>query len=71
MSLTSNCKTDATVKFTGQIRNDKLLFWVDCLILSEHFWLTAKLELAKAMLGAKLEILFDTSEENHVNQIKE
>ena len=26
MSLTSNCKTDTTVKFTGQIGNDKVLF---------------------------------------------
>ena len=67
MSLTSNCKTDTTVKFTGQIGNDKVLFWVDHLILSEHFRLTAKLELAMAMLGAKLEILYDASKENHVN----
>ena len=67
MSLTSNCKTDTIVKFTGQIGNDKVLFWVDRLILSEHFRLTAKLELAMAMLGAKLEILYDASKENHVN----
>ena len=42
MSLTSNCKTDTTVKFTGQIGNDNMLFRVDRLILSEHFRLTAK-----------------------------
>ena len=70
MSLSSNCKTDTTVKFTGQIGNDKVLFRVDQLILSEHFRLTAKLELAKAMLGAKSEILYDTSKENLVNQSK-
>ena len=52
MSLTSNCKRDTTIKFTGQIGNDKVLFWVDHLILSEHLRLTAKLELAMAMLGA-------------------
>ena len=56
MSYTSNCKTDTTVKSTGQIGNDQVLFWVDRLILSEHFRLTAKLELAKVMLGTKLEI---------------
>ena len=56
MSLTSNCKTDITVKSTDQIGNDQVLFRVDRLILSEHFRLTAKLELAKVMLGAKLEI---------------
>ena len=71
MSLTSNCKTDTTVKFTGQIGNNKGLFRVDFLVLSEHFRLTAKLELAKTMLSAKLEILYDASKENHVNQIKE
>ena len=71
MSLTSNCKTDTTVKFTGQIGNDKVLLRVDRLILSEHFWLTLKLELAKAMLGAKLENFYDASKENHVNQNKE
>ena len=65
ISLTSNCKTDTTVKFTGQ-----MLFQVDRLILSEQFRLTAKVQLAKAMLGAKLEILYDASKENHVNQIK-
>ena len=50
MSLTSNCKTDTNVKFTGQIGNDKVLFRVDRLRLSEHLNLTAKLELARAML---------------------
>ena len=59
--LTSNCKTDKTARFTGQICKDKLLFPVDHLILIEHFKLTANLELAKAMLGAKLEILYDAS----------
>ena len=54
-----------------QIGNDKVLFQVDHLILSEHLNLTAKLKLAKTMLGAKLEILYDTSIENQVNQIKE
>ena len=49
MSLTSNCKTDTTVRFTGQIGNDKVLFRVDRLILSERFRLTTKLELAKIM----------------------
>ena len=53
MLLTSNCKTDTTVKFIGQIGNDKVLLQVDRLILSEYFRLTAKLELANAMLGAK------------------
>ena len=61
MSLTSNCKTDTTVEFTDHIGNNKVLFRVDRLTLSEHFRLTAKLELAKAMLGAKLEILYDAS----------
>ena len=55
MSLTSNCKTDTTVTFTSQIGNNKVLFQVDHLILIEHFRLTAKSELAKAMLGAKLQ----------------
>ena len=53
MSLTSNCKTDTTVKFTGQIENDKVLLRLDRLILSKHFRLTAKLEQAEAMLHAK------------------
>lgn len=35
--LTSNCKTETTVTFTGQIGNDKVLLWVGCLILTEHF----------------------------------
>ena len=61
MSLASNFKTDTTVKFTKQIGNDKVLFRVDRLILIEHFRLTAKLELAKAMLGAKLEVFYDAS----------
>ena len=47
MSLISNCKTNTAVKFTGQITNDKVLLGTDCLILSEHFKLTAKLELVK------------------------
>ena len=35
--LTSNCKTETTVTFTGQIGNDKVLLRVGCLILTEHF----------------------------------
>ena len=54
MSRISNCKTDATVKFTGQTANDKVLSWVDGLIVSKHFKLNVKLELAKTMLRAKL-----------------
>ena len=33
MSLTSNCKTDTTVKFTGQMGNNKVLFRRDRLKL--------------------------------------
>ena len=61
MSLTSNCKTDTTVKFTDQIGNDKVLLRVDRLILIEHSRLTAKLELAKTILGEKLEVFCDAS----------
>ena len=64
MSLTSNFKTDTIIKFAGQIGNDKVFFWVDHLITSDHFKLTAKLELAKAMLDAKLENVYDASKEN-------
>ena len=69
MSLISNCKT--TVKFTGQIGNDKVLHQVDGLTPSKQFKLTAKLKLAETMLDVKLGILYDASKENHVNQIKE
>ena len=55
MSLTSNCKTDTTATFTGQIGNNRVLFQVDHLILIERFRLTAKSELPKVMLGAKLQ----------------
>ena len=61
MSLTSNCKTDTTVKFTDQIGNDKVLLRVDRLILIEHSRLTAKLELAKTIQGEKLEVFCDAS----------
>ena len=71
MSLRSNFKTDTIIKFAGQIGNDKVFFWVDHLITSDHFKLTAKLELARAMPDAKLENVYDASKENHVNQIKE
>ena len=71
MPLTSNCKTETTVTFTGQIGNDKVLLRVGCLILTEHFKLTAKLQLAKATLCAELEILYDASKENQVYQTKE
>ena len=55
MSLKSNCKTDTTATFTGQIGNNRVLFQVDHLILIERFRLTAKSELPKVMLGAKLQ----------------
>ena len=42
----------------------KCFFWVDHLITSDHFKLTANLELAKAMLDAKLENVYDASKEN-------
>ena len=67
MSFTSNCKADTTVKVTFQIWIDKVFLRVVHLILSEHFKLTIKLEQAKAMLGAKLEILYGASKENQVN----
>ena len=40
-------------------------------MLSENLKLTAKLGLAKTMLGARLETLYNASKENQVNQIKE
>ena len=61
MSRISNCKTDTTVKFTGQTGNDKVLSWIDGLIVSKHFKLNVKLELAKTILCAKLKILYETS----------
>ena len=69
--LTSNYKADTTVNITGQIGNGKVLLRVYHVILREHFKLTSKLELAKAMLGAKLATLYDASKENQVTQIKE
>ena len=51
--------------------NDKLLLRLDRPMLSENLKLTAKLGLAKTMLGARLETLYNASKENQVNQIKE